>query len=78
MMAKAVVIEGKISSSFYILLINVNSEKTTIRLDPLTDSEKTHAVKMAMALMAKNIFTHFLLNLKVAQINIQEFLDIVS
>ena len=78
MMAKAVVIEGKISSSFYILLINVNSEKTTIRLDPLTDSEKTSGVKMALALMAKKVLKHFLPDLKVAQTNIQEFLDIVS
>jgi hypothetical protein len=77
MMAKAVVVERKISSSFYIL-INPKSDKTSIRLDPLTDPEKTSGVKMALALMAKKVLKHFLPDLKVAQTNIQEFLDIVS
>jgi hypothetical protein len=73
-MAKAVVVEGKISSSFYIL-INAKSDKTaTIRLDPLTDPEKTPGVKTALALTAKKVLENFP-DLKVTQTNIHEFLD---
>jgi hypothetical protein len=39
-------------------LINAKSDKTTIRLDPLTDPEKTPGVKMALALMAKKVLKH--------------------
>jgi hypothetical protein len=58
-------------------LIHAKSDKTTIRLDPLTDPEKTPGVKMALALMAKMLLKHFP-NLTVIQTNIQEFLDVVG
>jgi hypothetical protein len=51
-------------------------DKTTIRLDPITDPEKTDGVKIALALMAKRIQemeeAH---NLYVSKTNIQEFID---
>jgi hypothetical protein len=58
-------------------LINAKSDKTTIRLDLLTDPEKTPVVKTALALMAKMVLKHFP-DLKVIQTNLQEFLDVVG
>jgi hypothetical protein len=63
--------------SFYIMVTNKNKEdKTTIRLDPMTDPEKTDGVKIALALMAKRIQeiekAH---NLYVSKTNVQEFID---
>ena len=75
-LAKAVAVDQK-PQSFYILVTNKNKEdKTTIRLDPITDPEKTDGVKIALALMAKRIQeiekAH---NLYVSKTNIQEFID---
>jgi hypothetical protein len=73
-LAKAVAVEQK-PQSFYIMVMN-SEYKTTIRLDPTTDPEKTHGVKIALALIAKRIQeiekTH---NLYVSKTNIQEFID---
>jgi hypothetical protein len=75
-LAKADAVDQK-PQSFYILVTNKNKEdKTTIRLDPMTDPEKTDGVKIALALMAKRIQeiekAH---NLYVSKTNIQEFID---
>jgi hypothetical protein len=73
-LAKAVAIDQK-PQSFYIMVMN-REDNTTIRLDPTTDPEKTHGVKIALALMARRIQeiekTH---NLYVSKTNIQEFID---
>jgi hypothetical protein len=75
-LAKADAVDQK-PQSFYIMVTNKNKEdKTTIRLDPMTDPEKTDGVKIALALMAKRIQeiekAH---NLYVSKTNIQEFID---
>jgi hypothetical protein len=75
-LAKAVAVDQK-PQSFYIMVTNKNKEdKTTIRLDPITDPEKTDGVKIALALIAKRIQeiekAH---NLYVSKTNIQEFID---
>ena len=76
-LAKAVAVDQK-PQSFYIMVMN-KEDKTTIRLDPITDPEKTDGVKIALALMAKRIQeiekTH---NLYVSKTNIQEFIDKVQ
>jgi hypothetical protein len=73
-LAKTVVVDEK-PQSFYIMVMN-REDKTTIRLDPQTDPEKTDGVKIALALMAKRIQeiekAH---NLYVSKTNIQEFID---
>ena len=73
-LAKTVAVDEK-PQSFYIMVMN-REDKTTIRLDPQTDPEKTDGVKIALALMAKRIQeiekAH---NLYVSKTNIQEFID---
>ena len=73
-LAKAVAVDQK-PQSFYIMVMN-GEDKTTIRLDPTTDPEKTDGVTIALALMAKRIQdiekAH---NLYVSKTNIQEFID---
>jgi hypothetical protein len=74
LLAKAVAVDQK-PQSFYIMVMN-REDKTTIRLDPQTDPEKTDGVKIALALMAKRIQeiekAH---NLYVSKTNIPEFID---
>lgn len=73
--AKAVAVDDQKPQSFYIMVM-YREDKTTIRLDPITDPEKTDGVKIALALMAKRIQeiekAH---NLYVSKTNIQEFID---
>lgn len=77
LLAKAIVIEQQ-PRSFYIE-VNVKDDKTTVRLDPMTDPEKTDGVKLALALMAKRIQEIGKLNnLSVSKTNISEFLDRVQ
>lgn len=74
-LAKAVAVVDQKPQSFYIMVMN-REDKTTFRLDPTTDPEKTDGVKIALALMAKRIQeiekAH---NLYVSKTNIQEFID---
>jgi hypothetical protein len=74
-LAKAVAVDDQKPQSFYIMVM-YRGDKTTIRLDPITDPEKTDGVKIALALMAKRIQeiekAH---NLYVSKTNIQEFID---
>ena len=52
-LAKAVAVDDQKPQSFYIMVM-YREDKTTIRLDPITDPEKTDGVKIALALMAKD------------------------
>ena len=74
-LAKAVAVDDQKPQSFYIMVM-YREDKTTIRLDPITDPEKRDGVKIALALMAKRIQeiekAH---NLYVSKTNIQEFID---
>jgi len=87
MLSKAVAIDQK-TQSFYIMVMN-RENKITIRLDPITDPEKTDGVKIALALMAKRIQdvekialmakriqdVEKISDLYVSKTNIQEFID---
>jgi hypothetical protein len=74
-LAKAVAVDDQKPQSFYIMVM-YREDKTTIRLDPITDPEKRDGVKIALVLMAKRIQeiekAH---NLYVSKTNIQEFID---
>lgn len=78
LLARATVVEQQQPRSFYIE-VNVKDDKTTVRLDPMTDPEKTDGVKLALALVAKMIQEIGKLNnLSVSKTNISEFLDRVQ
>lgn len=73
-LSKAIAIDQK-TQSFYIVVMN-RENKITIRLDPITDPEKTDGVKIALALMAKRIQDiEKISDLYVSKTNIQEFID---
>ena len=58
----------------FLIEISTTSEKTTIRLFPGTDPEKTYGVKTSMVLLAKqikNIFT----DLEITKTNLMSYLD---
>lgn len=50
-LVKALVVEPHVQRRFYVLLVE-KSEGLMVRLDPLTDPEKTDAVKRLLALVA--------------------------
>ena len=57
-------------------MVTNRENKITIRLDPITDPEKTDGVKIAIALIAKRIQDiEKTSNLYVSKTNIQEFID---
>ena len=73
-LAKTVAVDQK-PQSFYIMVMK-KEDKTTIRLDPMTDPEKTDGVKITLALMAKRIQEiEKTRNLSISKTNIQEFID---
>ena len=73
-LSKAIAIDQK-TQSFFIVVTN-RENKITIRLDAITDPEKTHGVKIAIALMAKRIQDiEKTSDLYVSKTNIQEFID---
>ena len=73
-LSKAIAIDQK-TQSFYIVVMN-RENKITIRLETITDPEKTDGVKIALALMAKRIQDiERISDLYVSKTNIQEFID---
>ena len=73
-LSKAIAIDQK-TQSFYIVVMN-RENKITIRLDPITDPEKTDGVKIALVLMAKRIQDiEKISDLYVSKTNIQESID---
>ena len=66
----AVVIDSK-NQNFFIE-ISTSENKSTIRLHPKTDPEKTPGVKTAMGLLAKQIQNLF--EAKITKTNIQDFI----
>jgi len=59
----------------YFIEISTTEFKTTIRLYPQTDPEKTVGVKTSMALLAKEIVNMY--NLKITKTNLNNYLDAV-
>ena len=66
----AVVIDSK-NQNFFIE-ISTSENKSTIRLHPKTDPEKTPGVKIAMGLLANQIQNLF--EVKITKTNIQDFI----
>ena len=67
-----VVVESKNSQQF-LIEINVKDGRTTIRLYPNTDPEKTSGVKTSMGLLVNSIL-HVFPDVKIMKTNIQEFI----
>ena len=57
----------------FFIEVNSREEKTTVRLFPGTDPEKTDGVRMALGLVVEKILEAFS-DIKVTKTNIQEFL----
>ncbi len=76
-LVKVVAVDQK-PQSFYVMVMN-KEDKITIRLDPMTDPEKTDGVKIALALIAKRVQEiEKLRNLYVTKTNIQEYIAKLS
>lgn len=60
----------------FLIEISTRQEKTTIRLYPGTDPEKTDGVKTAMALLAKQIMKLHP-NFEVTKTNLSDYLNLV-
>ncbi len=60
----------------FLIEISTRKSKTTIRLYPNTDPEKTDGVKTSMALLAKQIMGHYP-EFEVTKTNLSDYLDVV-
>ncbi|WP_255465130.1 hypothetical protein [Nitrosopumilus sp. b3] len=60
----------------FLIEISTRKSKTTIRLYPNTDPEKTDGVKTSMALLAKQIMSHYP-EFEVTKTNLSDYLDVV-
>ncbi|AJM92385.1 MULTISPECIES: hypothetical protein [Nitrosopumilus] len=60
----------------FLIEISTRKEKTTIRLYPATDPEKTDGVKTSMALLAKQIISYYS-DFKVTKTNLSDYLKLV-
>ena len=60
----------------YFIQIMSSKDRTTIRLFPGTDPEKTDGVKTSMALLAKQIMSHYP-EFEVTKTNLSDYLDVV-
>lgn len=69
------VIESK--NQHFLIEINVKDEKTTIRLFPDTDPEKTDGVKMSLGLVASKMLKLFS-DSQISKTNIQDFIPEVK
>ena len=67
-----VVIINEKKQNFFAQIL-CNPEKTTVRLLPLTDPEKTDAVKSSLGMIAKKI-SEFEPSLNITKTNIEEFI----
>ena len=60
----------------FLIELSAKKDKTTIRLYPNTDPEKTDGVKMAMALLAKQIMATYP-DFKITKTNLSDYLGMV-
>lgn len=67
-----VMIINEEKQNFFVQVLS-STDKTTIRLLPLTDPKKTDAVKSSLGIIAKNI-SKFDSSLKITKTNIEEFI----
>lgn len=61
----------------FLIELSTRKEKTTIHLYPNTDPEKTDAVKMAMALLAKQIVETYS-DFKITKTNLSNYLGMIA
>ena len=57
----------------YFIEISTQKNKTTIRLYPETDPEKTHIVKTSMVLLAEQIITNYS-NFQITKTNLNDYI----
>lgn len=60
----------------FLIEISTSKDKTTIRLYPLTDPEKTDGVKLAMSELAKQMMTIYP-DLQITKTNLEPYLKMV-
>ncbi len=72
LLIKATSVDNGVSRSYYISIL-VKDSSVTVRLDELTDPDKSHGVKMSLALVAKMLIAKNGMN--IARTNIGEYLD---
>lgn len=60
----------------FLIEISTRKDKTTIRLYPSTDPQKTNGVRIAMALLAKQIMNNYP-DLKITTTNLSNYLGMV-
>ncbi|KEQ57296.1 hypothetical protein AAA799B03_00777 [Marine Group I thaumarchaeote SCGC AAA799-B03] len=61
----------------FLIELSTRKEKTTIRLYPNTDPEKTDGVKIAMALLAKQIMNTYP-DFKITKTNLSNYLEMIA
>ena len=61
----------------YLIEISTSKSKTTIRLYPPTDPEKTDSVKTSMALLAKQMINHYP-DFEITKTNLSEYIKMVN
>ncbi len=72
LLIKATSVDNGVSRSYYISIL-VKDSSVTVRLDELTDPEKSNGVKMSLALVAKMLIAKN--GMSIARTNIGEYLD---
>lgn len=65
------------SQQQYLIEISTSKSKTTIRLYPPTDPEKTDSVKTSMALLAKQMINHYP-DFEITKTNLSEYIKMVN
>lgn len=71
LLVKATAVEAGVSRSYYISML-LKGSSITVRLDELTDPEKTDSVKISLAVVASMLMKH---GMKVVRTNIGEYLE---
>ena len=61
----------------YFIEISTSESKTTVRLYPLTDPEKTEGVKTSLALVAKQIINNYE-QFHITQTNLSQYFEMVG
>ncbi len=72
LLVKATAVEAGVSRSYYISML-LKGSSITVRLDELTDPEKTDSVKISLAVVASMLMKKY--GMKVVRTNIGEYLE---
>ncbi len=72
LLVKATAVDNAVSRSYYISIL-LKDSSITVRLDELTDPEKTDGVKLSLAVVADMLMRRY--GMKVVRTNIGEYLE---